>query len=395
MTGILDYVNWRGDLTFEQSPFNEIDALVLCQMSYINFSGFVNNSFDYKVTYRELYQRYQDDSNFQKQADLGLIINSKTLDLFKLVGQSDRFGSIKPCGYVQDYSQAKQEQFSAITNVLSDGTVFVAYRGTDDSIVGLKEDFNLALMDEIPAQRDSLAYLKNAIAALRSSFKFRVGGHSKGGNCAIYACAYLDPEEKTALYKIYNNDGPGFTQERLNSENFKSIRSLIESYYPKFSIVGMLFESDSEYQVIDNDAVLIFQHDLFSWHILGKHFVTVPTFKSGSEFFGETFNDWYSSLDLDKKKKFIDTMFMVLEASGAKTYQEFVEHFAKNSIASLASLKNVDADTAKAVMTCFGALIKSAGKTIIANGREEEKLIEDSSKKKGRFSSLMSQLMQP
>ena len=160
-------------------------------------------------------------------------------------------------------------------------------------------------MDEIPAQRDSLAYLKNAIAALRSSFKFRVGGHSKGGNCAIYACAYLDPEEKTALYKIYNNDGPGFTQERLNSENFKSIRSLIESYYPKFSIVGMLFESDSEYQVIDNDAVLIFQHDLFSWHILGKHFVTVPTFKSGSEFFGETFNNWYSSLDLDKKKKFI------------------------------------------------------------------------------------------
>jgi len=394
MTGILDYLNWRGDLTFEQSPFNEIDALVLCQMSYINFSGFVSSGFDYKVTYRDLYKRYEDDSNFQKQADLGLIINSKTMDLFKAVGESERFGNIKPCGYAQDYSQAKEEQFSAITNVIGDGTVFVSYRGTDDSIVGLKEDFNLALMDEIPAQRDSLNYLKSAIAALKDSFKFRVGGHSKGGNCAIFACAYLDPEEKKSLFKIYNNDGPGFTQDRLNSEEFRSIRPLIQSYYPKFSIVGMLFESDSEYQVIDNDAVLIFQHDLFSWHIMGKHFETVDSFKSGSEFFGDTFNDWYASLDIDKKRKFISTMFMVMEASGAKTYQEFVEHFAKNSLASLASLKNVDTDTAKAIMTCFGALIKSAGKTMIA-GNNQEAIEDTSAKKKGKLSGLMSQLMQP
>lgn len=394
MTGMLDYLNWRGDLTFEQSPFNEIDALILCQLCYMNFSGYVSNGFDYNVTYRDLIERYNDDATFQKQSDLGLIINSKTIDLFKAIGYSNRFGSVKPCAYTQDYSQSKEEQFSAITNVLGDGTVFVAYRGTDDSIVGLKEDFNLALMDDIPAQRDSLAYLKNAISALKDKFQFRVGGHSKGGNSAIYACAYLEPEEKKSLCKIYNFDGPGFSQERLNSENFRSIRPLILSYYPKFSIVGMLFESDSEYQVVDNDAILIFQHDLFSWHIIGNHFDTVESFKSGSEFFGETFNDWYSSIDMDRKRKFINAMFMVLEASGAKTYQEFTEHFAKNSIASLAALKNVDSDTAKAVMTCFGALIKSAGKTMISNVKEEQLAMDEKpTERKAKLSGLMSKLL--
>ena len=202
MANIIDYIKWRGDLTFEQDDFNEIDALILSQISYLNFDELIPfNDFENDITLSRLCFEFATSENYVQRSDTGLLINKDTIDLFYYAGNSLRFRDIKVLGYVSVINNDEEEQFSAITYNILNKFHFVAYRGTDDTIVGWKEDFNLAIKDVVPAQIDAVNYLNNV--ANKTKGTLMLGGHSKGGNLAIYAAAKVSSKINKRIEIIY------------------------------------------------------------------------------------------------------------------------------------------------------------------------------------------------
>jgi len=345
---ILDYLNWRGDLTFEESAFNDIDAVILCQILYLNFDGiFKNSGFKDFIKISELAERFINAKDFKTRSNTGVLINKQTVDLLKYAGKSRRFSDIKAAGYISVLDLSMEEQFSAVTYIIKNKMNFVAYRGTDDNIVGWKEDFNLAIHDIVPSQKDAQEYLKTAAQTLRGFFY--VGGHSKGGNLAVYASATSPSGIQKRIRTIYNFDGPGFTEEKINSPQFKAIIPKVLSFHPQLSIVGMLFNRAGKCLIVKSFETGIMQHDMFSWALMGKNFSMLDKFEKESEFFNSTVNTWINGLDIEKRKLFIDTVFDIIDATNARTNTELEKNIPENSIRIISAVRKLDPDVREAV----------------------------------------------
>lgn len=358
MPDILDYVAWRGDVPFSAAPFNEIDALILCQVSYLDLSGIVPEGFRRPVLFSDAARAFENSSDFERRADTGALINKRTARLFIEAGRERRFGGMKVCGCQSKSDSEKEEQFSAVTFLTGKKEAFAAYRGTDDTIVGWKEDFNLAVMDTVPAQADALEYLRRAMKSLRAAF--RAGGHSKGGNLAVYACAMADESLKRRVKEIYNLDGPGFPDEKINSRPFKSIEGKIKSLYPQLSIVGMLFSRAGAFSVVESERSGLMQHDPFSWRLGAKEFVRRDGFDSASVVFHDTFNDWIKSVGEDDRAAFVETLFSVIEATDARTNSELEANWLKNSARVIKAMAKIEPEAREQVARTVQTLFKAA-----------------------------------
>lgn len=316
---IEDYVKWRGDLTFKQDNFSDVDAAVLCEMGYCHLDGLCQSGFSEQIAFNQIAGKIMSSKEMQvKYFDVGLM-NRKIPEFFTAASMTNRFGNIKLCGYVsiihagQDVST--QIQFAAFTVVLDDKTICVVFRGTDDSVVGWKEDCNLALADEIPAQKAAAEYLENA-GKFFKKHRIIVAGHSKGGNLALYACAKACNKVKKRILTVYNLDGPGFFQETLDSKEFRTIEKRVRSWFPYESVVGMLFRHFDDFKVAESNGFLIFQHDLLTWKVCGKDIcIHQEGLCKGSLKTYEVFNRWIVKLDSEQKKTFIEALFSLLEST--------------------------------------------------------------------------------
>lgn len=372
MSNFVDYIDWRGDLDFISSPFNQIDALILCQISYLNFNGILlNYDFESGKDLKTLSSDFKNSIDFETRSDLGVLINKKTADFFIKVASSKRFRNVCATGYVSIYNKEKEEQFSAMSYLIDDKTVFVSYRGTDDTIIGWKEDFNLAIKEPVPAQIDSVEYLEKAAAKIKRNII--VGGHSKGGNLALYACTNSSKKVKNRLVKIYNFDGPGFQKDFIESENFKEILPLINSFYPEFSIVGQIFYHEGKYSIVESNRRGIMQHDPFSWHLIGKKFILCDKFDSASNFFNEAFNEWILNLEPNERETFVDTFFQVIEATDAETNSEIEANFLKNSTKIIAKIRKLDPKLRSNMYGMINALFKTAFTQFLGIKNQTEK----------------------
>lgn len=346
MANIEDYIRWRGDLSFEQSPFCRVDALILCQISYLNFDGLLTDyDFTSEKKLSELAELFENARDFKKRSETGLLINRKTAPFFLQAARCRRFENILITGYVSKTDLAIEEQFAAASYKLPDKTNFICFRGTDDSIVGWKEDFNLATETEVPAQKDAVEYLENAAKNLKG--KLMAGGHSKGGNLAMYASAVADKKICDRISCIYNNDGPGFYEARVKSPEFLRIADKVQSFYPQFSIVGMLFHHIGKQSFVESDETGVMQHDPFSWHIMANNFVLLENNDYGSKFFHNTFNEWIVKLEPEKREIFVDTVFKIIESTDARTNTELEANFAKNSVKILKAINKLDPEMRK------------------------------------------------
>lgn len=346
MANIEDYIKWRGDLSFDQSPFCRVDALILCQISYLNFDRLLPDyDFSAEMKLSELAEIFENSRDFKKRSETGLLINRKTAPFFLQAARTRRFENIRVTGYVSKTDLTIEEQFAAASYKLTDGTNFICFRGTDDSIVGWKEDFNLATETEVPAQKDAVEYLEKAAKNLKG--KIRIGGHSKGGNLAMYASAIIDKKIGERILCIYNNDGPGFYEARVKSPEFVRIADKVESCYPQFSIVGMLFQHIGKQIFVESDEIGVMQHDPFSWHIMGNDFIILENNDYGSKFFHDTFNEWISKLEPARREIFVDTVFKIIESTDAKTNTELELNFARNSVKVLKAINKLDPEMRK------------------------------------------------
>lgn len=359
---LLDYITWRGDLSFVQSPFCAVDALVLSQLSYIHFDGLVTGDFSSRKTLFDLYTTFTRDADYESRCQVGAVINSNTPELLKAASASNRFGLIEICGYESVLDEEKEEQFAAMTFILDKKTAIVVFRGTDDTVLGWKEDFNIIFQKAIPSQISGVEYLNRASRAFKHDIL--VSGHSKGGCVAMFSAINCEPKAQKKIKSVFNFDGPGFSEDFYKSPQFLKVKDKIHSFYPHFSVVGMVFHHPQSYKIIGSSGFTVFQHDAFSWNISGNDFIYCEDFADESKLFHQSFNEWMNELSLEDRKRFVDVFFDVVYASGAKTNLEIENNKLQASAKMIAAIGALPSEDRKHVTRMIHMFLKTGKNNI-------------------------------
>lgn len=360
MANLFDYIEWRGDLTFAQAPFNVVDGLILCSLCYVSFDGVVPSPAQSgAIPLQQAAEEY-----FAKPGNKLPPPDTKDFDehnllLLDALSKAPRFAPLALSAYVNELDTEAVKQFSALTIDLGGGEGFVAFRGTDSTLVGWKEDFEMAFLPKIPSQQAAASYLS---AALPRFAALRVGGHSKGGNLAVYAatCAAYGQNIKA----VYNNDGPGFSTGLFATPAYKSIRSRIHTFVPQSSVVGMLLDHEETYTVVRSTQVGLLQHDPYSWQVLGADFVRLDTVTDGSRFLNLTLRDWLASMDAQRRQLFVDALFDILGETDATTTAELGADWLKSAGAALQAYNDLDEESRDAVGEVLHLLLDAIGRTM-------------------------------
>ena len=346
MANVFDYIKWRGDLSFEQSPLNEIDALIFCELSYIFFEGIVpENPDEGYVTLAEAAEVFFERNAGLDEIRLGELVPKEIVPLFRMAASSKRFSEIPLAHFVNVIDDETVEQFSAISFFPDDDSIFIAYRGTDDSITGWREDFRMAFLTPVPAQNRAEEYLLRAAEGARTIY---IGGHSKGGNLALWAALNSPDEIAERIEKIYNFDGPGFLDDIWEGANYKRIAGKISTVIPTGSIVGLLLKYDKNYRVTKSIAKnYLHQHDALTWEVEGTEFVcdedVAPDVKRTNEMVGK----WIYSMEPDDRRAFVEGFFDIICSTSAKT----VTDLAENRSAVIKAFSNIEPETKQALMS--------------------------------------------
>ena len=350
MANIIDYVRWRGDIPLEQVPLNAVDALVLSYLAYMPFEGLADASFtDGGVLLADAAQRL---------LDVGVtstcMIDSVREDcwLLEAVRDSERFGTMRVVGYEARFDAAQEEQFAAATFVPPAGPAFVAFRGTDSTVVGWKEDFNMSFEREVPAQRAAAAYIADAAIALER--EMIVGGHSKGGNLAVYAGVFSDEPVQAKICCVYNFDGPGFNEQIIALDEFKKVDMRVHTFVPQSSMIGILLWHAEPFTVVKSDAAGLFQHNPYTWQVMGGRFITLPERTKESRLAEETIKHWLTGLSGETRAQIIDGIYSVLSASDGKNLSELFE--GRNVRAILRAVGSMDEETKEVIVDSFKML---------------------------------------
>ena len=353
---ILTYLKDFGDYSLKEKAFNEVDALILCELAYLKFDDLVPNvNYDVPpVELKWIASNPQKEDLFSDER-----YEKVNRELFGAVTKSRRFGGLRVGAYVNLLEKDWETQFSAVTFYLQDGSAFLAFRGTDESLVGWKEDFNMTFLSPIPSQHCALKYFY--IMAGRFQGSLLLGGHSKGGNLATFAAMNCDPGLQKRIQKIYNMDGPGFRPEILRGNAYDGIRNRRIKILPRSSVIGMLFEQEGDYHVVESSKRGIFQHDPFSWLVEEDHFLEAEGLREGWAFFDQTINEWITSLTRDERKAFISALFQILEGSQARDLIELGGDLRRSMHGMAKTMKNMDAATAKMMEAMLKRFLEIAG----------------------------------
>ncbi len=316
---IFDYLRWRGDLPFSVDPLNEVDSVILSMICFLDFSAVVPGV-DGKgsVSLAEAMARMPRE--FTGERRLGAIIPDDILDMAHLAAACPRFQASRLFGYESTIDEEKEMQFAALTFRLPDDSLFVSFRGTDDTIVGWKEDFNMTFLSHVPAQERAAAYLNEIGAKHRGPIY--TGGHSKGGNLAIWAAVHCSPAIRSRVQMAYSNDGPGFTRELLESYEYVTMRDRCMTYVPQSSLVGMLMEHDNNFRIIYSDESGLMQHDPYSWAVERNRYVYLENRSAFGEHSDAAMRLWLDSMTMAERRELVEDLFDVLESTGCKTLTE-------------------------------------------------------------------------
>lgn len=327
MSDIRDYLDWRGDLSFDAAPFCEVDNLVLCKLVSLNYTGIIPE--EGSVPIAEAARAYF-EANGDEDKRLGVLSAMGTVPLLKKMVASVRYGDAVLSDYINYIDESSETQFSALTISIGDGTRFISFRGTDDTIVAWKEDFNIGSFDVVPAQAYAETYLSRA--AWRFDGQFRVGGHSKGGNLAVYAAMKNPPELQDRIIEIFNNDGPGFRESVRGNPEYQRIQPRLRTLVPQYSLVGMLLSHDDDFEIVESCERGISAHNGFTWQVLGTKFVRCESFALRSRIFEGAFRAVEENTDLQQRREFTDAFFDALSSTGAETLTDLTEHRVRQAL---------------------------------------------------------------
>ena len=364
-TTVTDYLTWRGDIPFSVDPFNEVDNLVLCIISYLDFSRFP-----------ELLTRNPKEAAALEDICARLTEADDQLGLSQLsyipvarqAAVCERFAGTRMFAF-EDRSDA-QTQFAAVSFLLPDKSVFVAFRGTDTSLVGWKEDFNMSYLEAVPAQVRAAEYTAE-IARICRWHKLRIGGHSKGGNLAAWAGLHLPRKVYDRLMDVYNNDGPGFNRSMTELPEYALLREKMHTFIPESSIVGVLLEHCEDYTVIASTAKSIMQHEALSWCTERNRFIHLEERSALGRRSDDVLRDWVGSMTPRERKEFTDAFFNILSMGGkAKTLDDVQEMGLSGAVALVKEFAGSDEKTRRILTEVFKRLAVDIGEEMASSAQD-------------------------
>lgn len=375
MANILDYLDWRGDLTLAQSPFNEVDNLILAELAFVNFGDIVPAlGAGEGVPLHQAAKAFFERVPAGEKIDMGVLVPDEIPLLLEKTAASNRFRDMRLGCFVDWLDNERAEQFAAVTIETGDGAIYLSFRGTDDTLAGWKEDFHMACMPEVPAQKMAVEYVRN-VAQQFPRRKLRLGGHSKGGNLAVYSGVFAPVTVQRRIISVWSNDGPGFHSDILSLPQHSRIADRVVTIVPKSSVVGMILEHEEDYIVVDSSQKGLMQHDGFSWEVLGDHFVKLRDVTDQSRLNDLVLKEWVRSMPLEQRERFVDGLFEVLTASGAETLTDLKTEHVKAAGAMVRAMKDMDKDTRDALIHAVKVLFRSNLKVLVEEWQQEtEKL---------------------
>ncbi|MBQ3104765.1 MAG: DUF2974 domain-containing protein [Lachnospiraceae bacterium] len=350
MASIVEYVKEYGSYGFEEVPFSEVDGLVLSQFAYLNPEGHVGRLSEQKqnTALRRL-----------AEAEIPELFQSVWYEkdnrrLFRAMCESRRFGGMELNYHACILNEDTQTQFAAMTVFLEKGPTIVLFRGTDTSIVGWKEDFNMAFRRPVTGHRLSTMYLNQV--GYRISGRFFVSGHSKGGNFAVYGAMSCASDVRERIEAVYSFDGPGFRPELLDSRDFEMIRERIRKYMPRSSIVGMLLQTREEFKLVECGSVGILQHNPFTWKVHKGCLKEAEDIPAAVKLMNHTLNDWIFSREDEELELFVESLYGVITATNAGTLTQLMKEPGRHFPEILGALRNLDEETKEKLKEVMGAL---------------------------------------
>lgn len=347
---IFDYLDQVAYDSIYDTPFNELDMLMLTELTYLPFDQIVPNQMSPDCTCR-LFEAAE-----KVPQDLSMLVTKNRLKLLEKAASSTRFKNIKLMGYVNDIDPDVQKQFAAMIFKIKPETYILTLRGTDDSIIGWKEDFHMTYMDQVPAQKTAVNYLRKAMDTLPG--QFILTGHSKGGNLASYAASQIEPEYQERIQSIYSYDAPGLNHSVITSQGYQTISDKIKRYIPQGSIVGMMLETPKQAQIVKSTAIGgLAQHDTFTWQISDQTFVLLDNLNPDSLQVDKTLKNWVDSVSDEELKDFFDLFFGLILDAGISSINDLTKLENFNKILAVFENANALTDEERDMLTRLAKLL--------------------------------------
>lgn len=315
MANVGTYLDWRADVSFAGAPFNEVDNAILSLLAYTEFEGVVpgvgGKKLSIEAVTKQFFQMHTTEELMKSEST-----NKEAPFLLKKMAGSGRFGGTKIGDYVAVVDNETQTQFSAITYYLPDDSVYIAYRGTDTTLIGWKEDMNMCFMPEMPGHRKAIDYLERIMSRVPEDKTIYVGGHSKGGHFALYASTFCKKKFQDRIKVVYSNDGPGLMKAQVASEAYKNIYKRVVHIIPDTSIFGVLMEHRSKPTIIQTASTGVDAHNIFDWQVLGNKFERSDGQKDSSIVLDKVIKKWMGSVEPESRKLFWEAIYAGMEAGG-------------------------------------------------------------------------------
>lgn len=365
---IIEYVKTEMR-TFAEHPFHEVDSLVLSQFSYIHLGNLIappaGEAVNAPLTLQQLYRAECFAHFFANQSDA-----AKNRKLLSACAASPRFRDIGIAYYEQDFDETREKQFCAMTFFINADTAYLAFRGTDSTLVGWKEDLNMAFLTPVPSQEAALDYVLTVSKLIRG--RLLLGGHSKGGNLAVYAAMMSPSRLQNRIVGIYSHDGPGFRDNVFSSAGYLRIKDRIHKTLPQSSLVGMLMEHQEDYAIVESSEVGILQHNPYSWIIRYSSFVRLDTLTTGADYLNRTLSDWLAGLANEQREQFVDALYSVISATDLTSLTELRDSWQTELAAFIENMKNMDEPTRRILHETLRSLMHMAVKNLPTPPRKEQ-----------------------
>lgn len=338
--------------TFEDLPFTPVDSLILSSIAYIHFPEIISSNSTMEPL--RLCDFYRAEYFHDMFNHILVLMQENMKQLFFALAASPRYRNIRIIDFTEQLDSETQKQFSATTFQITPYMAYVAFRGTDDSLVGWKEDFNMAFQFPIPSQLEAVHYLEQTVQKCQGNIY--LGGHSKGGNLAVYAAAMCQSSTQHRIKDIFSHDGPGFLESTLTSHEFRSIIPFIRKTLPQSSIVGMLLENQEQFRIVKSNRVGLLQHDPFSWIVEDGDFIYIEDLSKNARYADKTLTDWLHKITVEDRERFIDALYGVLSTSGISSIDDLKAEWQIALPATIHAMSQLDNDTKKFLLHTFKEL---------------------------------------
>lgn len=367
MASLFDYLDWRGDLTLDEAEFNEVDSLILAWLSYAALDGIVPTecSETDTITIEEATAQFIKTHDVEKILRETVSFTKTSVLLLQKLAATRRFGKLLLTGFVNRIDYKHETQFCAVTVLLQKNRYAVVFRGTDEHLIGWKEDFNMSFLPVIPAQNMALEYLENVAEGIRG--KVYVCGHSKGGNLAVYAGVRASYKVRRKILEIYNHDGPGFYDLNGLGDAYEEMLPRIHSFVPETAVVGMLLEHAGEHIVVKSSGKGLFQHDAMSWEVLGPKLVTVDSVSDTSRMLNNILRNWLNEISNEERENFVDTLYKILETTQARSIDDLNADKGRIANVMLKEIGGLNKETRTMLGKTIATLFREGNQVIKSN----------------------------